>query len=262
MEILTAESDDWSISRAIADLEILTAAYPDEVIVPYELLSNENEDNHNLQFPLSFTLELPSFHNKHEASSSRNKTDSITMQFPKGYPVKAPLQIHSFRCGTGNSVKSAMEQAVHAAKAAASECFEHEEEAGLMVCQAALSTWDQFMQEQHQKDQDQIALQKLELQQKYAHEMFEDGEDIQWISSNNLIVDRKSTFQAHITVIDSDDMARRALQKLIRGSSKIQRATHNMVSHVCFSIHITQTSFGKGITFMHYITFHSFFMCK
>ena len=239
MSHLDDDEDDCSISRAIADLEMLSAAYPDEVNIPYDLPSFENDDQASkLSFPFTFTLTLPdpsTITNTGSPSTSNNKSASfITMDLPKGYPTKAALKIQSYRCGGGSTessmTKYPMEQSVQAAQNAALECFENEEEAGFQVCQAAISTWEEFIQELYEKDQDELALAQLELQDKHEKVMLEEGEGITWISSTNLLIDRKSTFQAHITVVNSDDMVQRALRKLIGGSTKIQKATHNMVS--------------------------------
>ena len=48
-----------------------------------------------------------------------------------------------------------------------------------------------------------------------------------WISGEPLL-DKKSSFQAHLCEVHSEEDVRGALQQLLTSSSKIQRASHNM----------------------------------
>ena len=261
------------ISRAIADLEILAAAYPDEVVIPYDLSKlhsgedklsnndiNQNENEQNVTSPLTFTLILPdpltfiSISSEEKArlrnsskdtrqNKSNNNDSFIIMELPKGYPAESKIRIQSYRCGKSELVtitKFHMEQTVIAAQKVASECFESQSEAGLSVCMIAISTWEECIQNQYEKNKREIAMEHLTLQTRYERELLEEGDGIEWISTEekDLIIDRKSTFQAHVTYVNSEIMVQRALRKLIGGSSKIQRATHNMVRIVKNEIYV------------------------
>ena len=59
----------------------------------------------------------------------------------------------------------------------------------------------------------------------------QDDNDIHWITSEQTLIDRKSVFQAHLCQVSNEDMVKRAVHKLIQGSTKIQRATHNMFAY-------------------------------
>ena len=61
-----------------------------------------------------------------------------------------------------------------------------------------------------------------------------------WISGQPLL-DRKSSFQAHLCEVYSENDVREALYQLLTSSSKIQRATHNM-----YAWRIAETNPSEG----------------
>lgn len=212
-----------SYERASADLEILTAAYPEEIIIVDNDEHVSDTDAIPSWFPLVFTLSFSMDPSSHDFSSQFGA--NITMEFPKGYPAKA-LSVVSYR-SSHIVPKEVIENIVSCVKTTASEAVEvyGSEECGLQCCAAALDCWNEWIEESRILESQTKDL-ASEIQQDIQND-----DDINWISSENLLVDRKSTFQAHICVVDSDDMVRRAVNKLIDGSSKIQRATHNMFAY-------------------------------
>jgi len=224
-----------SYTRAATDLELLCAAYPEEIAVLHS--SNSNIDIVSLHripnwFPLMFTLSL--------ADCGFNNGASISMEFPKGYPDKMPLQIISYRLGGSNLRRKRFIEAVAAAvRKTAADALEYGEESGMSCCAAALDTWkrccDSADTEKYGEasDVDDAVYCPSATAQQSDIDMFD---DIHWITAEKTLVDRKSVFQAHLCTVRSDDMVRRAMKKLIEGSGKIQRATHNMVSWVPISL--------------------------
>ncbi|GFH54500.1 hypothetical protein CTEN210_10976 [Chaetoceros tenuissimus] len=213
-----------SYERASADLEILTAAYPEEInIVDNDEHVSDTDAIIPSWFPLVFTLSFSMDPSSNDFSSQFGA--NITIEFPKGYPAKA-LSVVSYR-SSHIVPKEVIEKIVSCVKNTASEAVEvyGGEECGLQCCAAALDCWNEWIEESRISES-----QTKDLVSQIQQDIQND-DDINWISSENLLVDRKSTFQAHICVVDSDDMVRKAVNKLIDGSSKIQRATHNMFAY-------------------------------
>ena len=226
------ESDLYqeSFERASADLEILCAAYPEEIKI-FQSGDEFNESSeggieHTLPswFPLIFTLALPG--SLDGSPQATNKFGgNLTMEFPKGYPSKK-LQIISFR--TSPSInKEYIEKVVACVQTTATEAVDlyGGEECGLQCCATAIECWTECLAEE---------------QAQQVEEFIEDADiaidaeledSINWISAETTLVDRKSVFQAHVCIVDSDAMVKVAVQKLICGSSKIQRASHNMFAY-------------------------------
>eukprot|EP00593_Proboscia_inermis_P002873 CAMPEP_0171297628 /NCGR_PEP_ID=MMETSP0816-20121228/6370_1 /TAXON_ID=420281 /ORGANISM="Proboscia inermis, Strain CCAP1064/1" /LENGTH=237 /DNA_ID=CAMNT_0011772031 /DNA_START=91 /DNA_END=804 /DNA_ORIENTATION=+ len=145
-----------------------------------------------------------------------------------GYPLECGLEIKSYRGGNSIS-KNDVESCIRAIRVTAQECLENGEEACLSCCMAAMSAWQDCADETRQLEQ---------IKQNEADEcrrlceisrVKEDAADIEWISGG-ILVDRKSTFQAHIARIVCEDDVNRALDKL-RSNTKISRATHNMYAY-------------------------------
>jgi hypothetical protein len=237
-----------SFERASADLEIVHAAYPDEIIIEgcnqqrnCGPIANNNYDDEKGEmdlptwFPLIFTLTLPLQRDEDKFGAT------ITMELPKGYPVSKSLQVVSYRCAPSIK-KDVIEHAVSSVKDAASEALHSfgGEECSLSCCAIAIETWKTLIEaeaeNQHQtktghgsKDYDVKDLNNNN-----------DDDDIEWITSDKTLIDRKSVFQAHLCKVTSEDMTKRAVNKLIEGSTKIQRATHNMV---CFNLKMVHILF-------------------
>lgn len=210
-----------SFERAISDLQILLAAYPDEILLDGQSSNGDNDDfDRPNWFPLIFTLTLPKDGHKFGAS--------VTMEFPKGYPTSKSLEVISYR-SSPTVKKEIIEQVVNAINQTAFEALNTYggEECGLTCCAAAIDSWTTLIEAEQQiiSDQEQAA---VEVQNQ--ERINQDDLDIHWITSENTLIDRKSVFQAHLCIVSSEDMVKRAVNKLIEGSTKIQRATHNMVS--------------------------------
>ena len=189
--------DDDALERALADLEILQAAYPEEVSVTADAGAAAS-------FPLRFTLRL-------DAASF------CEMELLEGYPTKSGVGIVLYR----SPHKSRIETVAETIRRTARECLEDEMEGALACCGAALETW-----------QDQLTHEKEEAQQtrpvaNSASPRNAPQKRYGWISGEPLM-DRKSTFQAHVCRISTEKEVYEALHQLLDGNSKLQRATHNM----------------------------------
>ena len=225
-----------SFERASADLEMLCAAYPDEIAIfqPESIMDEgiKSADDHNNEipswFPLIFTLSLPgTTDNSSSMLHKRHKSSNhiVTLEFPKGYPAKE-LQIVSYR--TSNLIpKEIIEKVVTSIRSVAKESVElyGGEECGLACCSAALECWNESL--------DALATNNAAILEDIpsTSTAIDTYDDIEWISSDKTLTDRKSVFQAHVCVVDSEEKVRRAVRKLIDGSSKIQRASHNMFAY-------------------------------
>ncbi len=228
-----------SFERAAADLEMLCAAYPEEIsIVQTEKIvdgsiSNELTDEHSAQiptwFPLIFTLHLAATDSMSSTSisTSQHQTQqfgaTVTMEFPTGYPVKE-LEIVSYR--TSPTIKKdIIEKVVANIRMTAKEAVETYggEECGLAACSTAFECWNECL--------DEVATANETIEDETPKEHIETYDDIEWISAETTLIDRKSVFQAHLCLIENEEQVNRAMNKLILGSSKIQRATHNMFAY-------------------------------
>jgi len=257
-----------SFERASADLEMICAAYPDEVTLfqtsnqeSTTVIQDDDDDDGRAAvpswFPLMFTLALPSL------STTTTTGANVTMELPRGYPTTATLQIVSYRGVPPSSsavTKVYVEAAVIAVRCAAEEALHINggdgdgEECALACCAAAFDSWrissERFEIDVGRDDSAAATACNYTTQDDTIHGDHIDGgddDDIHWITSDNTVVDRKSVFQAHVCPIDSEDMVRRAVDSLIRGSSKIQRASHNMVRSDYMHL-----SFGRHVYFIRY----------
>ena len=227
-----------SFDRASADLEILCSAYPEEIrvvqskhIIQEASSSEPLMDAHNVEipswFPLIFTLNLQAPDSIDISSISHTPQQfggNVTMEFPEGYPAKE-LQIVSYRT-LPVIKKEIIEQVVTNIRTTAKEALElyGGEECGLVCCSIALECWNECLE----KFAVDNAAAVLQAAPKEEIDMYD---DIEWITAETTLTDRKSVFQAHVCAVDSDEKVRRAVNKLIQGSSKIQRASHNMFAY-------------------------------
>ena len=205
-----SEQDD-SFERELADIELLQAAYPDEIDVPSSINNNNNKS-----FPLHVTLSLE----HHDASVS-----TIGLEFQEGYPTKTGISISSYR----SSQKERIDQVARRVRQAAQESLEDEMEGALACCAAAMEAWSDYEQE----EQENAAAAGVDYDQTVSVPIVASSNDepskvYKWISGEPLM-DRKSTFVAHVCQVSSEVEVKEALDQLISSSSKIQRATHNMV---------------------------------
>jgi hypothetical protein len=185
--------EEESFERASADLEIIQAAYPEELTA--------HNDTPTF-FPLKFTLNL-------------TEHAFVTMELQEGYPTSSGVQISSYRSRPDE--KSRMEVTVSAIRRASLECQEEEMEGGITCCSTALESWNDYDEGKEPEPESE----KIEAMPKV-------DTNYEWISGEPL-VDKKSTFQAHLCRLNSEQQVHEALHQLITGSSKIRRASHNMV---------------------------------
>jgi hypothetical protein len=199
--------DDESLERTLADIELLQAAYPDEV-------DFDASPTTATSFPLHVTLRL---------DPEEENDNIIVLEFIEGYPTTSGVQIASYRSSNN---KLRMDAATRALRQAADESLSDEMEGGFACCAAAMEMWtdhaaiDDAAEQQEQNEAErrkQEAIAKLEL----SRSCYE------WISGEPL-VDRNSTFIAHLCYVSSEHEVKEALYQLISSSTKIQRASHNM----------------------------------
>lgn len=223
------------IERSVSDLEILQAAYPDEVDILCDTdainLDNSPDDLIPL-FPLRFQLNLPT-----EIDSTRQPNSSpkcfIIMEIPLGYPTKDKIRIESYRLSSTSIPNSCIEKTVSAVREMSQECFENKEEAALTICQIATTTWEETM---GSFAADSVGSQEIDFTDNntsYDNAKNVERKSIKWITGS-ILTDRKSKFQAHICEIKNESMVRLALEELSDSNNKIQRATHNMVRSSSF----------------------------
>lgn len=184
------EKDSWE--RALGDAELVAAAYPDEV----SLVSSAS-------FPLLLNLHL-------------SETSYVRLQMDQGYPITTNIQIVLYR----SPDKSRMEATLAAIRTTAEQCLHEGLEGGLMCCAAALGAWNDYPD-----DSDLVTIDPVTAVHDEASSQSQTS--FQWTTGEPLI-DRKSTFQAHVCRIERELDVKPALQSLL-SSSKLQRATHNMV---------------------------------
>jgi hypothetical protein len=195
------ESTSVSLERTLADIEMIQAAYPDEISI-----WTENPPN---SFPFKFTLNL-------------SENASLTMELQTGYPISSGVQVTDYRA-TKPSYKIRLEAVVKAVRAMSLECQAEEVEGSLACCAAAIEAWnvgDDDGEQVNVSDNDERHHSKLQDHPTSTNHY-------SWISGDPL-VDKKSTFQAHLCAVHTEMQVQEALQQLITSSSKIQRATHNM----------------------------------
>jgi hypothetical protein len=202
-----------SFERAVADLEMLSAMYPDETSVSEAVSASTST------FPLQISFRF-------------SETAHIQLELVVGYPIDTGIQVVKYRSSPDE--KARMEEAVTAFRSTAKECLDDGIEGCFACCAAALETWNDFddggdeLGNNHAEidpsaEGTEAALQEPVPQppEKVFH----------WISGEPL-VDRKSTFIAHACRISSDKDVREALHQLLDGNAKLKRTTHNMVSAV------------------------------
>jgi len=189
-----------SLERARADIEIIQSCYPDEITA-----SSSYEDT----FPFSFTLQL-------------SPGSGLTFKLEEGYPAISGVQISDYRTDSFKQ-KARLEAVVRAVRKASKECLEDDMEGSMTCCATALEIWQNYGVDPHADEYED-----------------EDGgcccsppppkpplKHYEWLSGEPLM-DRKSSFQAHLCEVHTEQEAREALQQLLTSTSKIQRASHNM----------------------------------
>ena len=181
-------------------------------------------------FPFQFTLQLLSSATADNDSSSKNVSNSyLTLKLEPGYPVTSGVQISNYRTVNAKD-KARLEAVVRAVRKVSSECQEEEMEGCIACCAIALETWSDHNLFQHEnKNHDDSTTD-------YSDDNKNNNDKVttttanriyKWISGEPLL-DKKSSFQAHVCEVHSEQEVREALHQLLTSSSKIQRASHNM----------------------------------
>lgn len=199
-----------SFERAMADLEMLVAMYPDETSV------SEAVSTITSTFPLKVTFRF-------------SETAHIQLELITGYPIDTGIQVVKYRSSPDE--KARMEEAVTAVRSTAQECLVDGIEGCFACCAAALQTWSDFDDGGNDLGKDTETDPSAEATESAQQEPVPQPREkiFHWITGEPL-VDRKSTFQAHACQISSDKDVREALHQLLDGNSKLKRTTHNMVS--------------------------------
>jgi Uncharacterized protein family UPF0029 len=194
------EPGEASLDLALADIELLLSAYPDEAVFAVEEGGSSMEHQ---AFPLLVTLHL-------------SENALMDLEFNEGYPTTVALKVLRYR-STKDHVR--LEAAVKAVQKTALECLTDGMEAALPCCAAAFTTWNEI---------DQVAGVSHVLNAASPSPGVDSNNyAFTWTSGESLL-DRKSSFQAHVCRIIADQDVKAALQQLL-SNNKIMRATHNMV---------------------------------
>lgn len=242
--------DEEAFQRAVADLELIQAAYPDEVTVPRPLLrkllahglDGDDDGDSGLSrsdLPLVFTLNLPNGGRHHDGASV--SAASLTMEMPRGYPAGAGVRISDYRLLSSSSSsrhrwpgddgrKARLDGAVRAAGAASLRCLEDGTEGALACCAAALEAWEYdggVEDEAGEPSHPWVAGDTGGPAASASASGAEGADRYEWTTGQPL-VDRKSTFQAHVCPVHSEREVREALLQLLSSAPKMRRATHHM----------------------------------
>ena len=116
--------DKDNIERTIADLELIQAAYPEEVVL------------HD---------------NGHEATIHLSHDTWVSLTFPTGYPTTRPVEIRSYRSHEKNRINRVVADIRTIAQNSVPE------ESGMACCAMALESWNQEQQQQQQQTKVLIA---------------------------------------------------------------------------------------------------------
>ena len=225
--ILTMDVEE-SLERARSEIEMIHAAYPDEITV-HQAAGGCNS------FPFRFTLHLSSYARQQPSSSSSSSNDaSITMELIEGYPEDTPVQITNFSCDNTKD-KSRIDLVVKAVRNVAQQCQEDGMEGALSACSTALQVWRDAIDDDCGNDEtDSVVdtsppstLDNSEVNGGCTGFSSSAPSTYKWVSGEPL-TDRKSVFQAHLCRIESPSDVDKALVQLLQSSSKMQRATHHM----------------------------------
>jgi hypothetical protein len=207
-----------SLDRALADIEMLQAAYPDEIDVPITYATEIKR-----QFPLHVTLRLDDDDGVVAAPSS--SSSSIRLEFIDGYPVQSGVQIASYR----SPEKDRIDAVARAVRLVAEECLQDGIEGGLACCATAMQTWQDYdggQEDRQQQHEERVSKTKTTAVDSIPQRLMP-SRQYEWITGEPLM-DRKSIFLAHVCRVTSEIEVRESLDQLLFSSSKIQRATHNM----------------------------------
>lgn len=232
----TAMDHSESLERARAELEMIQAAYPDEITVPVGSAAaraatnppeedDGNGNDHAVSFPFRFTLHL-------------SNRASLTMELDDGYPEDSPVLVTNFRADRLQD-KARLDQIVRAVRTVADECQADGMEGAISCCAVALETWrdddNDYDNDNHNDngnhggeaewaDEDNVRTAGT-VAPSFPHPAT--NKTYHWMSGEPLM-DRKSSFQAHLCWVRSVQQVQEALPQLLQSSSKMQRATHHI----------------------------------
>ena len=222
---MTMDAEE-SLERARSEIEMIHAAYPDEITV-HQVAGNDGDGGCDHSFPFRFTLHLGS------QQPNGSNGASITMELIEGYPEDTPVQITNFSCDNTND-KPRIDLVVKSVRTVAQQCQDDGMEGALSACSTALEVWRDAVDDANDDDEtDDI----VDASPSPAFDSTETGggsgfsssssSSYNWVSGEPL-TDRKSVFQAHLCRIESASDVPKALTQLLQSSSKMQRATHHM----------------------------------
>mmetsp|Transcript_53764 Transcript_53764/g.60061 ORF Transcript_53764/g.60061 Transcript_53764/m.60061 type:complete len:313 (+) Transcript_53764:3-941(+) len=198
------EAGESSLERAIADLEIIQSCYPDEI----------HDSSSSLKFPFQFTLQL-------------SDQCSLTLKLEPGYPVLTGVQIATYQTNKAQD-KACLEAVVRAVRKVSFECQEEGMEGSIGCCSIALEIWnDHHNNDDDNGDNESLPPTSLDSNTENYDEVVNHTAFYEWISGEPLL-DKKSSFQAHLCQVYSESEVQESLHQLLTSSSKIQRASHNM----------------------------------
>lgn len=198
-----------SLERARADIEIIQSCYPDEI-------SSCSSCDESSTFPFQFTLAL----------SAESGENNLTLRLDPGYPLQSGVQIANYRTDSVK-YKARLEAVVRAVRKVSSECQEEEVEGCIACCAIALETWNDYSLHDEDNNREDHATESTSQNASNGDSTTSIEKHYHWISGEPLL-DKKSSFQAHLCEVHSEEDVRGALQQLLTSSSKIQRASHNM----------------------------------
>jgi len=196
------EAGESSLERARADLEIIQSCYPDEIY----------DSSSPLKFPFQFTLKL-------------SDHVSLTLKLEPGYPIVTGVQIAAYQTNKTQN-KACLEAVVRAVRKVSFECQEEGMEGCISCCSIAFFTWNSNNNDDD-LDNESFPSTSVDKNTENSDEIENHTEFYKWISGEPLL-DKKSSFQAHICKVYSESEVQESLHQLLTSSSKIQRASHNM----------------------------------
>jgi hypothetical protein len=244
----TCSSDQQvSLEYIIAEIEMLLAAYPNEISCQ-TIAEHSNNNNHVVMtpsnFPLHVTLHLSS-------------TAHIVLEYTLGYPKtqRSSVAISSYRCNALE--KRQLDYTLRFCHKVLSDHNNDDDNSsecnGYTCVVTAFEKWHDYQvkpdhlgkasnddEHLHNSTVHDVVNNQLPLNSfstattsssTRAIETTKSGEMYRWVTGSPLIV-QKSTFVAHVCRINQQSDVQPALYQLLSSTSKLQRATHNMVRYL------------------------------
>jgi Uncharacterized protein family UPF0029 len=231
------------IERAIADIEILVSAYPDEIEIDKNNIIVQKQQQRQRQqqivvFPIYVIFRL-------------SNTAQITFQYIIGYPITSTITIASYRCNPNETIR--MEATITAIKQTADECLKEQIECSLSCCSAAMVAWDDNIDCNDNNSnyhtpsslESGVDSSSSEINNNNTNNSKNNNISSRIVESYNNLpneqmifqfttttphIEKKSVFEAYVCTISSEQDVPIALHQLLSSHNRFQRATHNMVS--------------------------------